>query len=144
MRRMERANASLTADAERRIGATGSRITQARVRILAMLLGAGRAIGHQEIERKLSASRVDRVTLYRVLDWLVSTGFAHRTVGVDRVWRFIAQHGDQAPHAHFECSTCGVLSCLQESAVPRVRLPKGYRGQSIDVTVRGLFGECAA
>lgn len=143
MPRMESAAAHRLADAERRIRATGARITVARVQVLALLLDAECALGHQEIERQLAGDRIDRVTLYRVLDWLVSSGLAHRTLGGDRMWRFMAKHGRHAQHAHFHCSGCGTFSCLDDSATPRVRLPRGYRGQAVDITVQGLCGACA-
>ena len=56
---------------------------------------------------------------------------------------FMAKHGRHAQHAHFHCNGCGIFSCLDDSATPRVRLPRGYRGQAIDITVQGLCGACA-
>lgn len=141
---MEHATPGPLAESERRIRATGARVTDARVRVLAVLLSANRAIGHQEIEHILANFRVDRVTLYRVLEWLLSVRLAHRSIGGDRVWRFMAKHARHAPHAHFECNSCGLLSCLQESAVPPLRLPRGFRRQSVEITVRGWCGACAA
>ncbi|MFN3594830.1 MAG: Fur family transcriptional regulator [Thiobacillaceae bacterium] len=63
------------------------RATPARVAVLRLLLTADSALTHAEVAARLGGG-VDRVTLYRVLDWLVSRGLAHRIAGEDRIWRF--------------------------------------------------------
>ena len=57
----------------------GDRATSGRVRVLAILLGEHRAVTHHEIEERLSGEhRPDRVTFYRVLEWLNEKYFVHR------------------------------------------------------------------
>jgi len=70
------------------------RATQARITVLDMLLSATHAISHAELESALlSAGRqIDRVTLYRALEWLVSKNLAHKIPGRDRVWRYSAAY----------------------------------------------------
>ena len=78
-------------NAEELIRATGERVTNARIEILATLLEADGALTHAEIEGLLAqASGIDRVTVYRVLDWLTAQNLAHKISGDDRVWRFNA------------------------------------------------------
>jgi Fur family ferric uptake transcriptional regulator len=131
--------------AQERIRASGERLTAPRAAVLALLLGSETALTHHEIEGALRAGpRIDRVTVYRVLDWLVSLGLAHRIHGDDRIWRFRANrdlaHG---PHAHFTCSRCRKTVCLDDVAVPsNVRVPKGFLPQKVDLTVQGLCAAC--
>jgi Fur family ferric uptake transcriptional regulator len=125
---------------------TGARLTMARVQILKILLNAGRALTHNEIEDKLGRNYpIDRVTVYRVLDWLTESGLAHKITDADRVWRFNAagdRHGGE--HAHFTCTCCARTICLDEvPAAKSPKLPTGYRSQHVDVTVRGLCEECS-
>jgi Fur family ferric uptake transcriptional regulator len=127
--------------AHNRLRATGARVTSTRVRVLAALVAAQKALSRQDVERAL-AERLDRVTLYRVLDWLVERGLAHRAAGEDRVWRFMAGE-PHADHAHFHCRQCDAVLCLRARAGRAVRLPRGFRGESIDLTVHGLCAECA-
>jgi len=128
--------------------ATGARRTRARLEVLAALLRADEALTHHEVERRLRRGHdVDRVTLYRVLDWLTERGFAHKVSGRDRVWRFSAAGHARASgggHAHFECSSCGKVICLDESRLPSIQLPAGYRRRDIEVTIKGSCDECAA
>lgn len=137
---------SLQKQAEETIRNRGERVTSGRVQILAMLLAEQRAVSHHEIEERLQGKhRLDRVTLYRVLEWLNENGYIHRVVGDDRVWRFRA-NTDINPHrhAHFECTRCTRVICLDDMKAEYDRpLPAGYRSQQIELTVKGLCAECA-
>jgi Fur family ferric uptake transcriptional regulator len=133
--------------AEDLIRSTGERITSARIQILALLLAAPRALTHREIEDGLDSSlAIDRVTVYRVLEWLTDQHLAHKISADDRVWRFNAVpvvHDRQ--HAHFKCTVCGEVICLEDLAPDiRPRLPAGYAPQSLEVTIRGLCSACGA
>jgi len=135
-------------DAQSRLASAGARLTRARVEVLATLLDAGEALTHHDVERRLRRGHdVDRVTLYRVLDWLTEQGLAHKLSGEDRVWRFSAAGHRQergAGHAHFECSSCGKVICLDRGRLPSIPLPAGYRRSDVEVTIKGSCDRCAA
>jgi Fur family transcriptional regulator, ferric uptake regulator len=154
-----------TAAAEAAIRATSERLTQPRVAVLAALLSFDHAVSHTDVATALASETIDRVTVYRVLDWLVSVGIAHRISGDDRVWRFMlnasANHRTasraasrttnsathRAPHeshAHFTCEACGQTFCL-EAVKPKMdlRVPEGFRTSEVDVKLRGRCAHCA-
>lgn len=126
--------------------ATGERVTPARRAVLAVLMRARRALSHHEVEAALGggARAVDRVTVYRVLDWLVERGLAHRVIGLDRTGRYSLARGARGRHAHFQCSGCGTVICLEGAAPRRVTLPRGFRSEAVEVTVKGRCPRCAA
>jgi Fur family ferric uptake transcriptional regulator len=133
--------------AEALVRRTGARRTRQRVEVLAILLAAQRALTHHEIEKRASRGQgIDRVTVYRVLDWLTSHNLAHKIAGDDRVWRFNAAGAEPElghDHAHFKCNDCGDVICLdQVTAASDFRLPTGYRPQEVELTVKGLCAEC--
>jgi len=78
--------------------AADGRVTPARLAVLEILLDSAAALSHHELEDAVEKHGVDvdRVTLYRVLDWLVERGLAHRIAADDRVWRFNAAERLQA------------------------------------------------
>ena len=147
--------------ARERVRATGARVTGARVKVLAVLLQADEALTHTEVQRRLeqgdARELLDRVTLYRVLEWLVEAGLSHRVSGPDRVWRFSA-HGDDASagaghahgaqHGHFKCRRCERMFCMKSSSrlarTVRGMLPDGFDGDAVELTVVGRCAECAA
>src|SRR5919106_648065 len=132
--------------AEALVRGAATRATRQRIEVLAVLLAARRALTHHEVEREVRrALGMNRVTIYRVLEWLVARGLAHRISGDDRVWRFNAAH--EAParqqHAHFKCNDCGEVICLETAVAARpVPLPAGYRPQEVELTVKGLCPDC--
>jgi Fur family ferric uptake transcriptional regulator len=134
--------------ARRRLLEVGARATPARERVLDLLLLTTRALSHQEIEAEAHAQGLDfdRVTLYRVLDWLVTQNLAHKIEGRDRVWRFNAvtitetEHG----HAHFHCSQCGKVFCLEQLQPSfALTLPAGFHFEKAELTIRGICPSCA-
>ena len=72
------------------IRSSGARATPARIRVLRLLREAPTPLSHAEIELRLGDMALDRVTLYRVLDWLVESALAHRNTDAYRVFRFSA------------------------------------------------------
>jgi Fur family ferric uptake transcriptional regulator len=139
--------AARSALAENLLTSTGARLTRARIQVLATLLTAGEALTHHEVERRLKRGHdIDRVTLYRVLEWLTEKGLAHKFAGEDRVWRFSVaghEHRHGGGHAHFECSECGKVICLDQARLKSVLLPAGYRRREVEVTIKGSCAECA-
>lgn len=134
------------ATAEQLIRGTAQRVTNARIEVLATLLKADGAMSHGEIEAKLPRnSGIDRVTVYRVLDWLTTQNLAHKISGDDRVWRFNAAATAQShQHAHFQCKCCSRVICLDEFGTTTTPpLPSGYTSDEMDVTIKGLCADCS-
>ena len=142
--------------AQERLRALGARVTQPRVCILACLIGSDIPLTHQAVIDRLpgGAEAIDRVTVYRVLDWLVEQGLAQKRAGNDRVFRFSLIEHEAARaevhrrHSHFLCSRCARPFCLDaESAPPRQaapRVPSGFAVEHVELTVTGICAECGA
>ena len=126
------------------IAATGERVTRPRVAILAALLASNRALSHHEVEKRVNREfGIDRVTVYRVLDWLSAHGLAHKISGEDRVWRYNAAENAHRSHAHFQCKRCSTVICLDEPGRGlRVRVPRGFVSHEIALTVKGYCAGC--
>lgn len=124
------------------IEAAGARATLARLTVLQALLAAGRPLSHQELLQEM-ASPQDRVTVYRVLDWLADAGIAHRINAADRITRFSVSSAPHC-HAHFQCEQCGRIYCLPEGApILPSPLPEGFVLREIEMTVKGTCADCA-
>jgi Fur family ferric uptake transcriptional regulator len=135
---------SETAALAAQIRGTGARATPARIRVLQILRSAPAALTHHDIERALGALALDRVTLYRVLDWLVETGLAHKSTDARGVFRFsVAAAGEHQTHAHFRCDFCGRVFCLDAPPPTPPRLPDGFSLSRMDLDLRGCCAGCA-
>ena len=136
-------------EAEAAIRLTDERLTQSRVAVLACLLALEHAASHHDVAVALARHHpIDRVTVYRVLEWLVTVGIAHRIAGEDRVWRFkindpSAAVADHQQHAHFACESCGQTFCLGELPDKlNYKLPAGFQPAHVDLKFRGRCLHC--
>ena len=132
--------------AEEMIRHTGDRITPGRVLVLGILLAEKQAISHHEIEERIGDnSTLNRVTLYRILEWLNKKDLAHKVISGDRKWRFRTNiYTGLHQHAHFKCSLCTAVTCLTDvKAKYSSPLPPGYQSHEVELTVKGLCAECA-
>ncbi len=140
----------LTADplepARARLRARGQRVTAARLAVLQVLLDSPAALSHHDVEARIVAQgeHFDRVTLYRVLEWLVAQGLAHKIAAEDRSWRFSAMRDENHDHPHFHCLNCGAVSCLDTVRPAFVLgLPAGYTIQRAEMTIHGTCPDCS-
>ncbi len=132
--------------------AQGARVTSARVTVLAELLAARRALTHHELQDLADGGRgtepLDRVTLYRVLDWLTEVGLAHRITGPDRIFRFSSERPGHEAHGHFRCTACRRTFCMSQGArmvrAVRSMLPEGFSPDDVDLTVSGRCADCGS
>lgn len=132
--------------AEIAIQAIGARATDARLRVLGALIEAPQPLSHAEIEQALQQPNapkpIDRVTVYRVLEWLVEHGLAHKIEGFDRVWRFNALSDNQG-HAHFHCLRCARVYCLEGiNPTIAIALPRGFSFSQMDLSLKGICQGC--
>lgn len=125
------------------------RKTNNRLSVLQCFLEYGRAMSHSEIQ-DLQGKKIDRVTLYRILQSFEKNGLLHKVpddqVSVkyalcDHVHGMGHAHSDN--HAHFKCNSCGDTHCLEESAIPSVSIPKGFKVDESFMLLAGLCDGCA-
>jgi Fur family ferric uptake transcriptional regulator len=131
---------SATADLLR---SAGVKVTPGRVRVLEALLAAAQPLSHADLDATLADA--DRVTLYRILDSLVTCGLALKAVDTRGIFRFSAagtQHQHEK-HVHFRCTDCGGVFCLKATPPPPPKLPRGFRLAEVALDVRGICADCA-
>jgi len=137
-----------------RLREAGLRATALTVAVLERLEGAGQPRSHDELVRDLAAAggheKVDRVTLYRILDRLTAAGLLGRIQGSDRAWRYaIAQtHGAAG---YFECDQCHSISALPAdpeladvlARIERRLSRRGVHSTNSAVTIHGTCRDCS-
>lgn len=121
--------------------------TDSRRTVLEVFLQSESALAHQDIERE-TGERFDRVTIYRTLQTFIDKGIVHTIPTADNGTKYAlcrencseGHHHDN--HVHFICDVCGKTSCLDDVAIPSVRLPEGFSVTKIDMVVNGICVEC--
>ena len=149
----------------------GLKSTASRLAVVAVLANNNFQLTHQDLLKQL-ADNFDRVTLYRVLDWLLQHHIIHRIAGEDRAWRFQLNANRPAPiessnkkllstatvssrnisakkmlnqhsHAHFQCSQCGKIFCLDD-VHPKLSssIPAHFTVDTIELNIKGKCADC--
>ena len=138
---------SFLAKAENLILDLSERATDIRIKVLAFLLAQSAAVSHQEIDSHFSKKdKIDRVTLYRVLDWLVEKDLVHKITGSGRALRYSANSNENNfhQHAHFKCNNCEKVVCLDDIKLQnKFKVPSGYQIQQVELTLKGLCASCS-
>lgn len=147
---------SLAEAARERLRRLGARVTQPRVQVLACLMASEHPLTHQAVLEHMAVASepVDRVTVYRILDWLVEQHLAYKHAGDDRVYRFsLTEHVEaeaqaHRQHGHFECVCCHRTYCLDGPAtpvadiVPDTSVPAGFAVEHVELTLKGRCPQC--
>lgn len=129
------------------IRSIGARVTSARIQVLDFLRKAQAPLSHSDIEKLLiknALPAIDRITLYRVLDWLVDVGLAHTAANTRGVFCFTASNTnlEHKQHIHFRCNDCCRVICLDMPPPSVPELPKGFQISSIELEISGACSDC--
>lgn len=135
------ATADQEAQARQLIAEHGGRQTRPRIQVLTALLSSDQARTHAEIKQQLDG--IDRVSIYRALDWLTEQELAFRMTDAQGIRRYGSQASDEDhQHPHFQCTECGSTTCLEKAQSPKVNLPRGYQLTETVVLVKGVCKDC--
>jgi Fur family ferric uptake transcriptional regulator len=139
-----------TATARDFLARTGLDPTLNRILVLAAVAGSDRPLTAREVfERVLAEHRINRVTVYRILDLLAENGAVNRISSADRAARFCAGGGRWPNgHSHFHCTRCGEVQCVDNAALHidantlKAALPMHVN--AIDLRLDGICANCTA
>jgi Fur family ferric uptake transcriptional regulator len=118
--------------------------TENRVLVVQALSSAQHPQTPQEL-LVLLAGRMNRVTLYRILDLLVERGVAARHNADGRAFRYCLGQGAHG-HSHFHCTRCGQTQCLDskllEPGLSRILSGLPMQVDMAEVTLGGVCESC--
>ncbi len=132
--------------ARQTIQAVGLRATAARVATLLVLRDSSAPRTHAEVSACLAEYEIDKATVFRNLNDMVTANLLRRSELGDHVWRFeIIAEEEQAhtSHPHFVCVDCGTVSCMQEIELTNKSKTASRRfGQVTEILLRGHCRDC--
>ena len=145
---MSKPDTSTPAWARETLRAAGLRATAARVAVMRWLADAAQPQSHAEVVEALRDAGFDQSTLFRCLNELADARLVARLDLGDQLRRFELAKADgagEAEHAHFMCTDCGKLTCLDGFGI-KVTPERGPRrkalGEITEVLLRGRCGGC--
>ena len=130
--------------ARKTIQDAGLRATAARVATLLVLRGSPAPLTHAEVSARLEEHEIDKATVFRNLNDMVTANLLRRSELGDHVWRFEFIAGkEHVSHPHFVCVDCGAVSCMQEVELSkRSKLESKRFGQVTEILLRGHCHDC--
>ena len=121
--------------------------TGPRLKVLSMLSHSDVATSQPDLESVMND--IDRVTLYRILSAFEEKGIIHKVFDLNGTANYAmcssgcAEHQHNDEHLHFNCTQCKSVYCLDELALPEVKLPKGFKPESFTLYAAGLCPKCS-
>lgn len=134
------------------------RNTAVRRAVLEFLDKSPHAVTHAQIEEQIG-QQFDRVTLYRTLHAFEEQHLIHKILSDSGVWAYALcrdcahekehhhdeptqAHSHNHDHVHFKCESCQHTFCLQQTAIPAINLPAGYKAKDWQLLVTGICEAC--
>ncbi len=102
------------------------------------------AISTIELIQRLN-SKLNKTTIYRVLENLVDDGILHTFISYDGIkWYAMCTNCTKSKHEdlhpHFECIECGEIDCLKsEVIIPKIQNRKILSSQ---ILIKGMCEKC--
>ncbi|WP_405611064.1 Fur family transcriptional regulator [Polaribacter sp. Asnod1-A03] len=118
------------------------RNTPAKEAILSLLSSSKRALSQDVIERQLDI-KINRATIYRVLNRFYEDDIVHRIVAEDgkQYFAICEKNEKNQHHFHFRCSSCDTIECLH---IPvDYKVPKGYNVKNANCVLTGSCNDCS-
>ncbi len=122
--------------------------TPNRLMLMELVGDSPAPLSPQKIYETLNRThRLNRVTVYRILDLLVEKNLLERLSSGDRSFRYgLAPNANHRPHPHFFCRRCGAMECLASDSLDldTRALERRYPGaiEKVEVRVDGICGNC--
>ena len=124
------------------------RNTKAKQAVLNEIANSSFALSQPELFERVKGT-CDRVTVYRVLDRLVTENKIHKIVNIDGTINYAhcascdESHTHAHDHLHFSCVKCKKIECLEEQLI-HVKLPDTYQIKELFLTISGTCPSCQA
>ncbi|HLS30154.1 MAG TPA: transcriptional repressor [Flavobacteriaceae bacterium] len=124
------------------------RPTAMRILVYRILSTAEAALSLTDLENDFEAA--DRTTLYRTMKTFENQGIVHAIEDGTGITKyalcepFCASGDHKDLHLHFHCTICEETTCLTDYSIPKIRLPKNYIAQDMNLIVRGICDNCCS
>ena len=123
----------------------GVKATPNRLLVAKALANAGRPLSLMELEAQLET--IDKSAIFRTLGAFKDAHLVHVLEDSGDGVRYELCHShhndhDDDIHVHFYCTRCHRTYCLEDTPVPRVKVPEGYDVESVSYLLKGICPEC--
>lgn len=117
--------------------------TSCREGILNIVIHSNQALSENEIREQLMGN-YDRTTFYRSFKTLEENKIIHKIVIDNQLVKYALDNSitHSKEHAHFYCSKCNAVKCLNNIPIQNYQLPEGFSDLETEVLIKGICSEC--
>lgn len=117
--------------------------TSCREGILTVIYNANKALSENEIRERLDRN-YDRTTFYRSFKTLEESNIIHKIVIDNQLVKYaLGNPITSGPnHAHFYCSICETVKCLDSLPLYSPDLPDGFSVSETEMIIKGSCNIC--
>jgi Fur family ferric uptake transcriptional regulator len=116
-------------------------VTKNRIVILKTFLHADGALTHRYFFKK-QGHGLDRTSVFRTLNLFTKKGIIYRIPGADHVNRYLLRQTTKVVYSNFLCTNCKKILLLKTMLPAKVRLPKGFKQETIQILISGECNTC--
>lgn len=136
---------TMHAESEHRLEEAGIRPTANRLLVMNELAKAHSPLSLIELETAIDS--MDRSSILRVLSLLREHGLVHsmedgRGIAKYEICHSCGHPKDDDSHVHFYCERCNRVYCFSDIPIPEIRMPSGFRSQSVNYMIKGICPHC--
>ena len=123
------------------------RVTAMRILICNFLSEKHEAVTLSDIENAFD--KADRTTLYRTIKTFEDKEIVHQIDDGTGVTKYALCEPnchcdlDTDLHLHFHCTECGSTICLTDHKIPKIKVPKGFIAEHVNLVVKGICDKCS-
>ena len=122
-------------------------ITKPRALILDAFIYAERSLDHQYFLHQ-PKYKLERTTVFRTLRLFTDKKIIYRvTTDGGSKYLFLQDdksHSQTDEHSSFVCTGCGKAIPIDTIEVPKLKIPKGFTKQDMEIIIRGICPTCKA
>lgn len=125
----------------------GVKPTANRILVAKALINSTRPVALAELTNDLKT--VDKSSVYRTLCLFLEKDVVHSIDDGSGSLKYElclhSEHSISDMHAHFYCTTCGNIFCLDDIAITpsQIALPEGFIAHSSNYVIKGLCKNCS-
>jgi len=123
------------------------RITAMRLLIYKFLAQKQVAVTLTDIENAFE--KADRTTLYRTVKTFEEKAIVHQIDDGSGTTKYaLCEESCNCEietdlHLHFHCNNCKETICLTDHKIPKVKVPKGFVSENVNLVVKGVCDKCS-
>ncbi|MHA7944448.1 Fur family transcriptional regulator [Formosa sp. 3Alg 14/1] len=123
------------------------RVTAMRILIFKFLSEKQEAVTLSDIENAFD--KADRTTLYRTIKTFEDKEIVHQIDDGTGVTKYALCEPnchcdlDTDLHLHFHCTVCEATICLTDHKIPKIKVPKGFIAEHVNLVVKGVCDKCS-